>query len=256
MAALEFRLAELQSEVEALSRFASRFLDPEGPKKLDQFKYQLAPLLRDGGGPWTIPKEDPLRSKPTNQYSEGRGDAVWAAISCKWELKRIGRMRLLRVDGIASTSVELFRKDADVEESLGLWRMEIGDDESPGCHFHAQIMGQQGNPPFPNWLAIPRLPGLFLTPASTIEFVLSELYQKEWAKATSQLRTDLSLWAAVQKPRILSWLSWQRRTIEGAALGTLPWTSLKGAKPDDDLVNSVRGGPRPAEKKRKKASRT
>jgi hypothetical protein len=245
MLALQLLVAELEQEIDALSRFARPFLDPEGPTKLERFKGQLRPMLNAGGGFWSIPKNDPIRSAPTNKYSRGHGDQVWAEVSCKWELRRVERTQALLMTGIASTRIELLRRRENEMESLGMWRMEVGDEKSPGCYFHAQIMGQDDRPPFPTWLAIPRLPSLILTPASSIEFALSELFQDAWLEATRQKRDDLDLWGALQKQRMHSWLAWQQRIVDAHAFGVLPWTNLKRAKPDEELISAVRGTPAP-----------
>jgi len=241
MAALELAIADLERELESLKGFAHGFLDADAPQKLDQFRGQLAPLLRAGGGPWAISKGEPIRTKPTNQYIGGHGELVWAAISCKWELRRINKTRHVRIDGIASTRIELFRRGTEGDESLGMWRIEIGDEASPGCYFHSQIMGQASTLPFPEWLTIPRLPTLMLTPASSIEFVLGELFQKEWARTTSQIRDEIVMWGAIQRHRIMSWLQWQTRVLDADAYGLLPWTRMKLAKPDLELVDATRG---------------
>jgi hypothetical protein len=245
MPALQLVVAELERELEALGRFARPFLDPEGPTKLERFRGQLRPLLNAGGGTWSIPRNDPVRSSPTNKYSHGRGEEVWAEVSCAWDLTRVERTQAVVMSGIASTCIELRRRSEEETQSLGIWRMEVGDDNSPGCYFHAQIMGQDDRPPFPNWLAIPRLPSLILTPASSIEFVLSELFQDDWLQATRQKRDDLDLWGALQKERMHGWLAWQQRIVDAHSFGVLPWTNLKRAKPDEELVSAVRGAPLP-----------
>ena len=67
------------------------------------------------------------------------------------------------VAGLASTKLRILDAVSDDETELAMWRVELGDQQSPGCYFHTQILGQSDVPPFPHSVCIPRLPTLFAT---------------------------------------------------------------------------------------------
>ena len=113
-----------------------------------------------------------------------------------------------------------------------MWRMEIGDSGSPGCHFHVQILGQTQEIPFPKSLSVPRIPSLIMTPAAVLEFVLAELFQDEWARQVGRNGADLKRWAAIQKKRWQNLLNWKLEVVSTSAS---PWTTMKSEKPNVDL---------------------
>lgn len=241
MPQLVFQMGELQREIEAIKDFASKYLAAESFERLDRLKYQLGPLTEAGGGNWSVPRAEPIRTRPIHIHGEGHGPEVWGELSSTWDLKRVGRTRSLRLAGIASACVSIMRLVEGVPERLAMWRMEIGDEASPGCYFHTQVLGDEGHGPFPDWLSVPRLPGLVPTPASALEFLLGELLQNEWARLTSQSRGPLELWSAVQLRRLSGLFDWHRRVLEGRAGTVVPWTAMKLAKPDAELVRSLGG---------------
>jgi len=137
--------------------------------------------------------------------------------------------RLLEFYGIASTRIRLF--DAkDTKRPIAMWRMELGDAQSPGCHFHVQVLGEHDESPFPKSVSIPRLPSIFVTPMAAVEYVLGELFQERWAKAAMESTGNVQRWTGFQKQRLLRLLDWQRRTVERTL--TSPWIALKLEKPE------------------------
>ena len=218
MAELRFAFPEMIDEVEAFSRLADEFIDKSSRHVLPWFKSALESYrdqARHAGFLWQIPSSDPLRTIVSNgEYESGakRGhhDLV-AEIDACWEIQRIpGKKKHapaahFKVTGIASTRIRLFSENENSRAELGMWRMEIGDTGSPGCHFHVQILGENAAPPFPNSLCVPRLPGLILTPTAVVEFVLE---------------------------RLNNLLQWNLRILE---LGGSPWTTIKQQKPEVDL---------------------
>lgn len=136
--------------------------------------------------------------------------------------------------GQASTVVRLYEGDpGNPVKELAMWRMEIGDDASPGCHFHVHALGDRPDPPFPHSLPIPRLPGLLVSPMAVFEFVLAELFQNRWRKHAARETADLLRWQSVQRVRLRNVLMWQAdqlKTLTGS-----PWTALKSQKPPANL---------------------
>lgn len=243
MSKLEFNVAELEHEIEDIRDFASKFLAPEAATRLEQLRYQLAPLRDAGGGSWTIAQDQPLATRQTNQYNKGRGEQVWGEVTAVWELTRVGgrRSNVVALSGIASSRVCIVRSRNGETESVAAWRMEIGDEKSPGCHFHIQLVGAGDEGVFPSWLPVPRLPGFLPTPASALEFVLGELFQDEWIEHVSQSRPTIQSWAALQRRRMQGVMQWQLAEIESKDDLGVPWSLLKRAKPTANLVEAVRG---------------
>ena len=137
--------------------------------------------------------------------------------------------------GKASTKIDLYAKD-DPKTRLAMWRLELGAEDSPGCYVHTQILGDSDKPPFPKSVPIPRLPSLFVTPMSAVEFVLGELFQSDWSKVTAGSRGDVLYWRKIQKTRLQKLFSWYRDQMERA--GSSSWVALKEAKPTDHIFLS------------------
>ena len=191
---------------------------------------------------WEISSKFPLRTLPSEgEYEPGsRGrHIVCAEITSVWSIKPLGsrspkdqRSRKFVLDGKASTKVRLI--NCENNEELAIWKFEIGDDNSPGCHFHVQILGEKSEPPFPSSLPIPRLPSLLTTFGDALEFVLGELFQDEWKSYIARKASHLKRWRPIQRDRLISLLNWQKNEIESSS-GS-PWMTLKLAKPTDTLL--------------------
>ena len=134
--------------------------------------------------------------------------------------------------GKTSTRVRI-HSAADSAE-IAMWRMEIGDSESPGCHFHVQVRGELDDIPFPKALSVPRLPSLHTSPLCVLEFVLSELFQRRWDERVAEEARHLERWAPIQRQRFSRILAWQIKTLRERAIGS-PWVALKREKPEPDL---------------------
>lgn len=119
-------------------------------------------------------------------------------------------------------------------EELAMWRIEIGDDASPGCHFHVQIRGEDEEGPFPKRLSVPRLPTCLASPMAALEFLLAELFQEAWLRHVSAETDALRQWRAIQRDRLEKLFAWQTQTVSRVNQ-TSPWSTLKLAKPPADL---------------------
>jgi hypothetical protein len=116
---------------------------------------------------------------------------------------------------------------------LSRWQVDIGDENSPGCHFHIQVQQDSNEHPFSNKFPVPRFPSMLVTPLAVAEFVVSELFQVEWPKHISKPSPALQTWTGLQKGRMKNLLNWQQATFESAT--TSPWTFYKGVKPEPRL---------------------
>jgi hypothetical protein len=242
MSELQFAFKELIDEIESFTHLASRFIALGSQHVLPQFKSALQ-SYRDQATQtmlsWSINSNDPLKTIVSEgEYESGRkrgSHRVVAEIDALWDIERISATKkkapaiYFKLVGVASTRVRLFCEAGSKRREIGMWRMEIGDAESPGCHFHVQILGESAAAPFPKSLCIPRLPGLIITPMAVIEFVLAEIFQKQWPEHIGYSTSHLLRWAPIQRKRLNKLFDWNLSLLQE---GGSPWTTIKHQKPD------------------------
>jgi hypothetical protein len=182
--------------------------------------------------------------------TDGNGKhSVYATLSSIWQVsipavngrtpKKGIQQSYFEVIGKASTRISVFAHRAHgAPDELARWRFEIGDSVSPGCHFHAQVLGEDNDQIFPKSMSVPRLPNMLFTPMDALEFVLAELFQDEWARHVARENDAIRNWAGCQKDRLIKLLKWQQDRLEKNS-GS-PWTSLKAAKPHVHLLVRAR----------------
>lgn len=261
---ITFAFKDFEVELHALQQMSvgtgaaihGRFIDPNTSWAFDEFRQALRQIAKQPSGSthrWEISREFPLRTV----LSMGRHEAgvedpipgepapggpfarVFAEISCLWEISPIGvpgAGRRFSPSGVASTVVT-FRSESDEGgmTPLAMWRMEVGDQASPGSMFHIQI-GQvdREERPFPHSLPVPRFPSPLMTPQAAIEFALGELFQDAWPReaAASQVVTE---WAPLQKRRLKTSTEWLITKAEAGVTALAGWKSAKPTA-DDPLV--------------------
>jgi len=249
MATIEFTFSEIDEEIDALSKVAAGFIAKRSSRVLGDLRTMLNGIRSAPAGRshfWNIPEGGPLCTEPSwGDYepgSEGQHN-VFASVTSTWQIEPLGQHnpgsrphRKFTLVGIASTRIRIIKGTPDEpQEELAMWRMEVGDDASPGCHFHVQVLGEQDVPPFPHSLSIPRLPGLAITPMAAFEFVVGELFQDKWREHAGNETNDMKRWQPIQRRRLIRLLQWQKAAVENAS-GS-PWTALKIAKPEADLFS-------------------
>jgi hypothetical protein len=245
MAELQFLFSEIIDEIESFTHLASKFIALGSQHVLPRFKSTLQSYrdqAHQGTLPWNISVSDPLKTIVSEgEYESGRkrgSHRVVAEIDALWEIQRIPTKKRkapathFQLVGIASTRVRLFCEAAPARHEIGMWRMEIGDANSPGCHFHVQILGENAEAPFPKSLCIPRLPGLIITPMAVTEFVLAEIFQNQWPEHIGYDTPHLRRWAPIQRRRLNKLLDWNLSLLDD---GGSPWTTIKQRKPDVGL---------------------
>ena len=247
MSSLEFFFQDVLDEVQAIARVANAFIQPSSAMVLDELHSSLE-SVRDEAGTrivrWGIGERFPLRTIVSHggyQANDEGEHNVFAEITSAWDIQRIApakrsqRAQRFRLVGLASTRVRLWQAAPGGCQGpcLGVFRMEIGDAASPGCHFHTQILGETNFGPFPKSMDVPRLPGLLATPPAILEFTLGELFQEGWAAHVLSQTPAMLRWAPIQKRRLRAVLAWQAGVVAGAP--SSPWSTLKLAKPESDL---------------------
>ena len=231
MAGFRFKIAELEREILAMEALGKGFFDSETSWVLEHLRKDLQSIATAPEQKTYILELQCLRTMPSDQYDRRVGKDIHAVITGIWQLRRSGT-REIEFCGKASTRIELYGSN-DSETRLAMWRFELGAEDSPGCYIHAQILGDCSNPPFPKWLPIPRLPSIFITPMSTVEFVLGELFQKDWAQVVASNNEHVNHWRGIQSDRLQKLFTWYKDQIENAE--SSPWMALKKAKPEDSM---------------------
>ena len=247
--AFEFLFQEFLDEIEALQAITEGFIAIESIHVLPRLRTQLENLRQ---GPWNgrvfwgIPREDPLKTTENEgsyeRISLGRRGAhtVHAQISSVWEIiwsphnnRKRRTSNTFQLVGIASTRVSIRRQAEDgSSKELAMWRVEVGDDDSPGCRLHVQILGEEETLHFPKSFPVPRLPSIIVTPMTVIEYVLGELFQDEWRERAFGQPRLIDQWRRIQSTRLIKLLAWQKRVVESCT--GPPWTSLKLDKLEPD----------------------
>lgn len=245
MPGLRFRFKDLADECEAIKGYASAFLDHQYIGRLSEARGNLetiqAKVAPGRKVTWEIPKDRPLCTNWSDGEFErdgGGGHQIRAEISFAWEITPEapagGKPKCFVLEGLASTAVVIVERLEDgSERPLGRWTMDVGDEASPGCHFHVQVC-HQDEPPFPKTLPVPRFPSMALSPFFAIDFVLGELFQDRWKTESAAGGNHADRWRVIQQSRLVRFLDWQIATLKRAT-GS-PWMALKEAKPPLNLV--------------------
>jgi len=246
---LHFPFQMLLDEIEAISRITRGFMAPSAVGVFAQLKANLESIRASKStavAPWAIRESYPLQTgESLGQYEPGDGGShvVVAELTCLWEVACVPDRKhgnraptYLSLEGIASTRVRLFDVDTDPRRELAMWRMEVGDNASPGCHFHVQILGEPSHQVFPHSLPVPRFPSIIVTPMAVLEFVLAELFQDNWRQRAAQESADMLRWKPIQQKRWRDLLAWHQICMRDA-IGS-PWTSFKTKKPSPELFTS------------------
>ena len=244
MPGILFPIKDALIELESAKAVAGEFLENE-ELVFAQMRTQLEGLRdeRTGHLSWRILPSQPLRTVVSDgEYDRGRGGrAVRGTLSFLWEIGRVRPKRKkapaehFQLVGIASTVSRVFviNDNGSQGDELARRRREMGEDNSPGCHFHVQIRGEEEDGPFPRTLSVPRLPSCLATPMAVLEFMLAELFQERWKRHVFSETDPLKRWRAIQRKRFSKLLDWQRREVSSADRS--PWSALKSAKPPQDI---------------------
>lgn len=241
---LIFPFKDFIDECEILKVYASEMLDTQTSWVLDSAKSRLESIRSIGSAdkpaPWGIPEESPLctnwsdgESKPENKSSH----RLRAKLSFIWEIrphreKKGKSPKYFVLEGLASTRITLVEEDDEGEQCVAQWTIDIGDEKSPGTHFHFQLNGFD-EPPFPKSLDIPRLPAPVMSPFLAMEFVIGELFQDRWKELAAAESAHSHRWRNLHKDRLLRFFRWQAERVENST-GS-PWMALKLAKPSSNL---------------------
>lgn len=243
---LHFKVADLQREREAFSAIAKRHLDSSATWVLAACGSQLSGIAKSStGGRWMIEEDDPVVTTASiGQYMpDDKGmEILHAEMSFVWEIEPVrpsGDTRpaeTVNLFGLGSTAIRICRgdpHDAADKDEVAFWRMEIADSKAPGCFFHVQVMGRDGDSAFPKSVDVPRLPGMLHSPFACMEFVLGELFQEEWHRLSQRTTSASRMWHGIQAARHQAHLRWVLDLVSSSS-GS-PWAVWKAAQPPEGL---------------------
>jgi hypothetical protein len=236
---LDFRFSDLQLEITNFAQVSRHFLEEEAREILHNWLMDLV-NFRDSPRPeytWAISEEKPIRTIKTLDYDRKAGFSVHGELSCIWEInpktEAKGKVKgkranqIMCLNGLASTKIKIIRDDQDCRpRTIAQWQFEVGDHQSPGCHFHVGI-GHFGSESAV--LPVPRLPSILLTPIDALDFLLGEIFQREWREVVSRETDQMKAWSKKQKTRLSKLLKWKQDQIEGS--GGSAWNYLKHQRP-------------------------
>lgn len=249
---LYFSFKEFIDELDAISQIADPFIESSRKYILRNLKTSLENIRDSEGGKvssWGIPEGSSSALRTVHRRGEyeprnrlGRED-VFAEITSTWSIAPLGPHgvkhsagRRFALMGNASTRIEIYRfSPQGRHQRIAMWRMELGADDSPGCFFHIQVLGQDKRPPFPKSLPVPRLPTFIATPMAALEFALGELFQEDWAKESSRGMQPHARWRAIQTKRLTRLNEWENELLNDKGYMGSPWLLLKSKKPRRDL---------------------
>jgi hypothetical protein len=166
----------------------------------------------------------------------GHGRSLHGSISFKWDIEPLGNkgpknQPLSRYFVLRNSSVRISLING-AEEEVARWDFDVGDDRSPGCHFHAKFAeADEGRRERFQDIDVPRLPTVIFMPTDAIEFVLGELWQDEWRELAMSSAAEVNEWRRYPQDRLCRMLEWYLEVIKKGLTGT-PWAQLKQAKPD------------------------
>ena len=254
-APLRFRVVDLADEVELMQKLAVSFLEPGVNGVLSNVKDDIETLYhRTQVISISVDANWPIRTVPCNGgYERNEGGTrkdLFGELLFKWELHPLGargRKRQVEVAGIASSVARLKVDHQGHEVAIASWRMEVGDLNSPGAFFHAQIpdsLGGSGQPAnsacpqmWPPWLPVPRLPIPPMTPMLALEFMLAEIFRDSWLQHLESGGYEVDRWRTLQQERFERYFEWQRKNAEVSGEGS-PILAIRDAKPDPELLLS------------------
>lgn len=248
MSELTFNFNDMLQEIRTFEGVAGDFLDYDARDVLAEYVRQLE-FIRSKKNQavslWTIAAARPLRTVASvGQYEAANrkgAKTITATISSSWEIycpnertKRTTPQKQFCLCGMASTAVKFWESSNNgAEDLVSVWQADLGDLQSPGCHFHIQVQREEEELPYPRGFPVPRFPSLLTSPLAAAEFAISELFQTDWSQHTNKPSAQLLTWSRIQRDRIRKLLAWQQSLLSEAKGSPIPF--LKDHKPAKEL---------------------
>jgi hypothetical protein len=244
---LDFSVPGVCREVQEVARLAESFLQPGSARVAEEIGINLRSFARSkrrDKWTWSIAETDPIRTKLTQAYEpeERRGaNAVWGELSFTWTIVLVHPEpdAAFSISGNASNKICIKMLEPDGGTVLlAQWQFEIGDAMAPGCHFHVGLCRAGNETPFPHWLTVPRLPSVLIMPVDALDFLLGEIFQKEWKACVSRENDHTRALFASQRDRLTRLLEWKRDEVMKSSGSA--WSWLKHRHPDVEMFTRKR----------------
>jgi len=239
---IAFNLKSVGDELSAFKELAKTRLTPSSLKRLEELQDILPHLARaDKGKPcsWETDLSRPLETVPNKGAHQtnrsGHGDNLRAEINFKWQFKPVGQYsqkspnnRIIVLNN-SSVRIRVFEGLEDSKkECVAAWDFDVGNNESPGCHFHAKYHeSDEARRAIYDSIDIPRLPTIIFMPTDAIEFVIGELWQDDSKRMA--VNSAFAQWHKFTRTRMNRLFEWYSHQLKGA-MGS-PWMNIKIAKP-------------------------
>ena len=221
MANLRLLYDAICAELFGMAELAGDFLQVGSMNPVAKAAYDLKEIHKRKGGVWRIREDSPIKTKPTISYqpNDEGGIAVIGMLSFIWDVQIQGKYLLLA--GKTSTVITIVPA-TDEKSPVLCWKTEMGDSNSPGCHFHIHIPRTIQGRAFD----VPRLPSILLTPTDCLDFMLGELFQERWVRHQESQAIANANWRTETRSRIATLLRKQAERVAAPAELT-PWIHLK-----------------------------
>jgi hypothetical protein len=246
---LAFRFGALMKEMRLFPQVARGKLPPAALKRLEYLGEALGPLANADEArrvQWGT-ADQPIETNPSAGSHQirrgGHGRNLKGIVDFRWEIQPIGRRQRVpenRFLALWNSSVRIHLVDTgaaddDREEVVASWNFDVGDNQSPGCHFHAKFSHpKEEDRILLEDVDVPRLPCFIFMPTDAIEFVIGELWQDDWRKIAASGAKEMDMWRQFSRRRFEKLFAWYSSEL-GNTRGT-PWAHLKCAKPDASVL--------------------
>lgn len=239
---LRLGYAQVETELNIFRPLAKHCLTDASVQALDQWLTRLLDTASSKSASiHTVHTESVLHTHPNKgQHQRASSVSLLGQLEFTWDVipevpqARRAAARHFLIDNASIRMAICDVRDAECHDVLARWTFDIGNQESPGCHFHAKHEhihdGASTN------IDIPRLPALVVMPTDAMAFLFGELWQKQW---TDDLETEL-------RDPASRWRNWPRDRLEAvlSAFATcvtedtslIPWAAFKAYKPQSDLL--------------------
>jgi len=237
---LAFSFGEIEDELLAFAAVADDFLRPESIRQLKDLQSKLGPIASSTHDTtWGTSVDAPLTTlssvefEPNDKKTEVK---IYGSLNFKWHIQPLAKLEnnpRNRWFALLNSSSRIEIRTADSNLPLCHWDFDLGDANSPGCHFHAKPHWQdfQHAASLVNPIPIPRLPTWLFLPTDCLEFLFGELWQEGWKKRAQQSDPDMQRWAKLSHDRHLRMASCHLNRYKNTRQLS-GWMTLKTWKPD------------------------
>jgi hypothetical protein len=241
-------LKDVYEDILAFSAIAKGYLAAENRTFLEKHAESFLALSSVAQGTqkrWSTGRMS-IRTKASEgdyQPDSRGGRKLFAIINFVWDLEFLGtpntnfplnRHALLHNSSIR---IELHDHEEQGAGPVACWDFDVGNHESPGCHFHAKAHTVRlAKDDSLSDVDVPRLPSLIFMPSDAIDFIIGELWQDEWKRKSVSVDSQFDAWRKICRERMRKLFEWHQLILRDSKASA--WMALKTAKPTWTLLCS------------------